>query len=151
MKATAPAKLPVRVMVTVLVAEAPRTTVTLAGLAASVKFGAAFTVSAIVVVRARPPPVPVMVTVAGPSVAIAEAVNVTVDELPVVEVGLNVAVTPAGNPAAVRATAEPKPPTRAMLIAAEADAPRLTLTLPGFAASVKSAVVAPSTRRLSKM
>jgi hypothetical protein len=51
----------------------------------------------------------VTVTVAAPSVAVLDAVNVRV-LVPVVEVGLNAAVTPAGKPAAVKATLLVKPP-----------------------------------------
>lgn len=57
----------------------------------------------------RAPLVPVMFTVAAPTVAVAEAVNVRVlIAAPVTEAGLNEAVTPAGNPLTVRATAPAK-------------------------------------------
>ena len=49
------------------------------------------------------PEVPVIVTVADPTVAVLEAVSVSV-LVPVVLAGLNDAVTPAGRPLAVRAT-----------------------------------------------
>ena len=47
---------------------------------------------------------PVMVTGNVPVVAVAEAVNVAVLLLPVVGSGLNVTVTPAGRPLALRST-----------------------------------------------
>ena len=137
LNATALAKPFSRVMVTVLVAEAPGSSVTLAGSAASEKSGAAFTVRAIAVVRVRPPPVPVTVTVAGPRAAVAAAVKVTTVLLPVVEAGTNAAVTPAGSPVAVKATAPAKPPVRVMVTVLVAEAPRTTVTLAGLAASVK--------------
>jgi hypothetical protein len=55
------------------------------------------------------PLIPVMVTVAAPRVAELDAVNVRV-LAPVVEEGLNVAVTPLGNPLALKATLPLKPP-----------------------------------------
>jgi hypothetical protein len=66
------------------------------------------TVSAIVVVVVSVPEVPVIVTVAGPSVAVLEAVSVRA-LLVVVLAGLNEAVTPAGRPLADRATEPVKP------------------------------------------
>ena len=74
---------------------------------------AALMVSAIVVVCVVVPPVAVTVMFAGPVVAVLLAVNVSV-ELPLpgaaIEVGLKVAVTPAGRPDAVSDIAELKPP-----------------------------------------
>ena len=61
------------------------------------------TVSVSVVVWVRLPDVPVMVTVAGPTVAVLEAVRVNV-LLVVALAGLKDAVTPAGRPDAERAT-----------------------------------------------
>jgi hypothetical protein len=62
------------------------------------------TVSATVVVRVVEPDTAEIVTVAAPTVAVPDAVNVTVEELPVVEAGLNDAVTPLGSPLALNAT-----------------------------------------------
>ena len=63
------------------------------------------TVSDTVVVRVSDPEVAVSVTVAAPSVAVPEAVNVAVTELPVVAVdGLNATVTPAGSPRGAHAS-----------------------------------------------
>ena len=49
-----------------------------------------------------------IVTLAMPSVAFAPAVNVTAVELPVVEAGLNAAVTPVGSPVTENDTAPVK-------------------------------------------
>src|ERR1700743_2724287 len=82
-----------------------------AGLAASVKLGVctAVTVKLMVAVCERVPLTPVTVMVAAPRVAVLDAVKVSV-LVPVVEAGLNAAVTPAGNPLAVRATMPVNPP-----------------------------------------
>jgi hypothetical protein len=61
-----------------------------------------------VVVWLRLPLVPVTVTVAGPVVAVVEAVKVRV-LVPVVDAGLKLAVTPDGKPLAARATEPVKP------------------------------------------
>jgi hypothetical protein len=75
----------------------------------------AFTVSVIVVLWLVDPEVPVIVTVAVPTVALAEAVNVSVEvALPfaggVTGLVENVAVTPEGRPLALSVVAELKPP-----------------------------------------
>ena len=75
-----------------------------------------FTVRVIVVVLVNPPPVPVIVTFAEPKVAALEAVKVTVALVPVVDGGLKLAVTPLGNPLALKATPLVTPPTRVMFI-----------------------------------
>jgi hypothetical protein len=64
-----------------------------------------------------------MVTVAGPSVAVVEAVKVTVLLVPVVEAGLKLGVTPAGKPLALSATALENPPARVIVITLVAFAP----------------------------
>src|SRR5262245_5782759 len=74
------------------------------------------TVSINVVVRVRPPPVPVMFTFTIPVVAVLEAASVRRLLAPVADAGLNVAVTPAGNPVALNATLLVNPPERVMLI-----------------------------------
>ncbi len=79
--------------------------------------------------------VPVTVTVAGPRVAVLEAVKVSVLLLPVVEPGLKAAVTPAGKPLALNVTLPVKPPVRVMLIALVPVLPCTTATLLGTAAS----------------
>lgn len=83
-----------------------------------VKFGVdedALTVSEIVAVRLVEPEVPVMVTVAVPTVALAEAVSVSVEvALPfaggVTGLVEKLAVTPEGRPEALNVVAESKPP-----------------------------------------
>jgi len=72
------------------------------------------TVRAIVVVRVNAPAVAVMATFAEPNVAALEAVKVTVELAPVVEGGLKLAVTPLGNPLALKVTLPTNPPTRVM-------------------------------------
>ena len=128
LNATLPVNPPVRVIVIVAIPLAPRLTVRLVGLAVSEKSGVcgATTVRLIVVERVSPPPVPVMLTGNTPIVAVAEAVKVTVLLVPVVEAGLKPAVTPAGNPLALNATLPVKPPTRVIVIALFAVAPRVT-------------------------
>jgi hypothetical protein len=66
------------------------------------------TVKLMVVVRVTVPEMPVMVTVAVPVVALLDAVSVNV-LVPVVLTGLNDAVTPLGNPDALKATLAEKP------------------------------------------
>ena len=92
--------------------------VRLEGVAVSVKFGVcgALTVRLMGALRVRPPPAPVTVTVAGPVVAVLDAAKVRTLEFPVAEAGLKLAVTPAGNPPAVKATAPVKPPLRVIVI-----------------------------------
>jgi hypothetical protein len=150
LKATAPVKPPVRVIAIVLVPLAPRLTVRLVGLAASEKscVGGWATVRLMVVVRARLPLVPVTVTVAAPRVAVLEAAKVSVALFPVVEVGLKLAVTPLGNPLALKATLPVKPPVRVIVIVLAPLAPRLTVRLVGLAANEKSGVCGWVTVRL---
>jgi hypothetical protein len=98
-----------------------------------------------VVVRVVEPEVAVNVTVAAPSVALLEAVNVAVTELPVVAVaGLNATVTPAGSPLALIVTA----PVKLVRLMATVEAPlppRATDKLPGDGETVKSLVGVPVT------
>ena len=79
-----------------------------------------------------------MVTVAGPRVAVVEAVKVTVLLVPVVEAGLKLGVTPVGKPLALNATLLLKPPARVIVIALFAVEPRVTFTFVGLAESAKS-------------
>lgn len=111
LRLTAPANPFFPVIVTVYVPDAPRATLRLVGETEIVKSGAGaleVTVRLIVVVWVRAPDVPVMVTVDVPTVAVLLAVKVRV-LLPVVLVGLKVAVTPAGRPEADRLTLPVKP------------------------------------------
>ena len=81
------------------------------------------------------PEVPVIVTVAAPTVAVLEAVNVNV--LVVVALaGLNDAVTPVGRPLAVSATVPEKPPVFASVTVLVPAAPCAMLRLAGEADSV---------------
>jgi len=145
LKSTLPVKPPVRVIVIVLVPPAPRLIARLPGLAESVNPGCG-TVRLIVVVRVRLPPTPVMVTVAEPKAAVLEAASVRVLLPPVVEVGLKLAVTPLGNPLALKVTLLVKM-ARLIVIVLVPFAPRITVRLPGFAESVKSGVTGTVTVR----
>ena len=150
LNATLPVKPPVRAIVAVLEPVAPRLTVRLVGFSDNVKSagGGALIVRLIVVVRVRPPPVPVTVTVAGPVVAVLDAASVKVTLVPVVDAGLNVAVTPLGNALAVNATLFVNPPVRAMLTVLIPLAPRLMVRLVGLRERVKSGVAGALTVRL---
>lgn len=145
--ATAPVNPPDGVTVTTLEPVAPCATETLAGLAASEKLGVwtAVTVKLRVAVCVRVPLTPVTVTVAAPRVAVLEAVKVKVLALVVVEAGLKLAVTPAGNPLAVSATAPVNPLSRVTVIALVAVPPWATVAL--VAAREKSGVAVPVTVR----
>jgi hypothetical protein len=137
LKVTPAVKL-VRVMLIVLVTIAPRAIDTLPGVAVSVKFCAGLTVKVIDAVTGGSVPLaPVTVTVAGPKVAVLEAVKVSVLLFPVVDVGLKAAVTPVGNPLALNMTL-PGKPARMMLIVLVAVAPRITGTLDGLGTSVNT-------------
>jgi hypothetical protein len=81
----------------------------------------------------------VTVTLVIPNVALLDAVRVIVLLVPVVDVGLNAAVTPLGKPLALKATPAEKPPLRVIVIALVPLAPRLIVRLDGFAESVKFA------------
>ena len=78
------------------------------------------TFSEMLAARVGPPPVPVTVTVAGPVVAVHDAVKLRVLLLPVVDPGLKAAVTPAGKPVALKTTLAVKL-VRVMLIALVAE------------------------------
>jgi hypothetical protein len=80
------------------------------GEAEIVKFGSAVTFRVKVVLEVIAPLDPVIVTVAAPTVAVFDATKVRVEPAePVTVTGLKVAVTPAGRPVAVKATAPAKP------------------------------------------
>jgi hypothetical protein len=97
------------------------------------------TVSAIVVVAVVVPEVPVMVTVDEPTVAVPLAVSVTTLEL-VDDAGLNEAVTPVGNPVAVKVTLPVNPPVSVTVIVSVPLLPCLTVREVGEEESVKPAV-----------
>jgi hypothetical protein len=78
---------------------------------------AVVTVRETVVVSVVEPLVPVMVTVDVPVVAVDDAVKVRVElPAPVIDVGLNEAVTPVGRPLALSVTAESNPPATATVM-----------------------------------
>ena len=106
-----------------------------------------FTVRAIVVVRVSVPLVPVMVTVAFPVVAVPDAVKVNA-LVPVVEAGLNAAVTPAGIPLALSVTLPVNPPVEVTVIVLAAVAPCTTVTLAGLAESEKFGVLLTTVREI---
>src|SRR5262245_12962683 len=142
-KETLPVKPPVLVIVMVLEALAiPRTTVKLVGFAVSEKSGVGgwLTVRLMVAVWHRAPLVPVIVMVAGPSVAVVDALKVTLLLVPVVDAGVKLAVTPAGSPVALSATLPVNPPVCVIVIVLLALAPRFTVTAEGLAESEKSGV-----------
>src|ERR1700685_161596 len=107
---TLPVRPPTKVTVIVLVGFDPGGKLIAAGDTEIVKFGSAVTMRLRVVLPVVEPLVPVTVTVAVPTVAVADAVKVSVlPDDPVTEVGLKAAVTPTGRPVAVRATVPVKP------------------------------------------
>ena len=112
--------------------------VTVAGAADSVKVGGggAFTVSEIVVVLVIVPELPEIVMLAVPVVAVPLAVNVKVLLLEV-DVGLNDAVTPLGEPLAEKLTFPVKPFSSKMLTVVVTLLPCTTVKLPGDADSAK--------------
>jgi len=140
---------PVLVMVMVLVPLLPCVTVTDAGEALIVKFGAVveFTVSETLVVAVRLPEVPVIVTVDVPVVAVLLAVNVST-LVPVVGFVPNAAVTPLGKPEAAKVTLPVNPPTSVTEIVLVPVPPWVTATLLGEAESVKLGEADPAASRL---
>jgi len=126
------------VIVTVLVPDIPCETRRVAGAAASLKLGAGATVKPIVAEADDAPWVPVTVTVATPSAAMGDALNVTLLEVAVVD-GLNAAVTPLGRPAIARATVPLNPVLGVTVMVSVTTAPCATLSAERLAASVKSA------------
>jgi len=106
--ATFPLKLFANVTVTVLVAVAPHTTLTLVGDAVKEKLAGTVTVSGIATVAVSVPDFPVTVTVAVLAAALDDAVSVMV-LVPLAPTAPNVAVTPLGSPDALKATVPEKP------------------------------------------
>jgi hypothetical protein len=104
-----------------------------------------------VVVRVRAPLTPVTVIVAAPIVAVLDAERVRRLLPPVAGLGLKLAVTPDGNPLAVKETPAVKPPVRVIVIVLVPLAPRLIVKLAGFTESVKSGVGTSLTVRLNAM
>lgn len=114
----------------------PCVMVKLLGEAESVKLGGRLIVRESVVELVKLPALPVMVTVAEPVVAVLLAVRVNV-LVPVVLVGLNDAVTPAGNPEAERVTLLLKPPNALLVMLLVPLPPCTMVKLLGEAESVK--------------
>ena len=109
-KVTSPLKF-VRARAMVVVALAPRATVSVAGVSVSAMVAGVAAVIVIGSVAVRFPAtgdVPVRVSVAAPNVALGAAVTVSVEVLPVAVVGERVAVTPVGAPVTVRPTSPVK-------------------------------------------
>lgn len=107
---TLPVNPPTKVTVIVAVGLVFGGTESAVGETAIVKFGSAVTFKVNVVVSVVEPLVPVIVTVAAPTVAVFDAVKVSVlPAEPVTDDGLNDAVTPEGNPLMDRATVPLKP------------------------------------------
>ena len=124
-------------MVIVLVPLLPCAIVKALGEALSVKLPSTSTVSVRVVVALRLPEVPLMVTVTVPALAVLLAVRVRVLVV-VAGFGLNVAVTPVGNPVADRETLPENPFTGVMVMVLVPLAPPLAmLTELGEAERVK--------------
>lgn len=131
----APLKPETSVMAMPLAPLDPRVTLKPAGVAASVKLGGGFTVSASVALPLKAPDVPVIVTVDVPAAAVPAAVRVSV--LPPDLTALNEAVTPVGKPDAARATVPLNPAISVMAMVLAPLAPGVTLNVAGVAASVK--------------
>jgi hypothetical protein len=100
------------------------------------------------------PEVPVIVTVAAPTVALEEAVRVSVEVALPFAAGVtglveNAAVTPLGKPVALNVVAELNPPVLVMVIVLVPLAPCVTVTEAGDAATVKFGVAVEFTVRAS--
>jgi hypothetical protein len=146
--ATAALKLFTGTTAMVLVPLAPAARLTLAGAAESVKLAGAATVRAMVVLLATDPDVPVTLTVETPGVAVAATLNVSVVLRVAVVAGLNVAVTPAGNPVAEKAMVPLKVPCGVTAMVLAPLPPGRTLRLAGDAARVNP-FAAPTVRLMA--
>jgi hypothetical protein len=116
------------VTVKVLVPVAPCITLKLAGEAATVKLGPAFTVRLMLVVVVDVPSVPVTVMVLVPTGAVEVALNVSTLVV-AVDAGLDEAVTPLGSVDAVSVTLPVKPILGVMVIVLVAPAPCTTFSV----------------------
>jgi hypothetical protein len=135
--ATLPANPPAGITVMLAVPDAPWMMVKPPGFAESVTLGGMLTVRVSGVEAGRiPAEAPVTVTVAVPTVAVALAVSVST-LLPVVGLGLKVAVTPPGSPDAASATLPANPLAGVTVMLAVPVAPWKMVSPPGFAESVK--------------
>jgi hypothetical protein len=153
---TAELKPPLTVVEIVLMPELPCATVRLVGEALNVKSGVAVAVmvTATVVVCVTPPPLAVTVALKVPVVAVLLAKNVSV-ELPLpgaaMEVGLKLAVTPAGIPETDNEIAELKPPMTVVEIVLLPELPCATDRLVGEALKLKSGVCVPGLKMMSRI
>lgn len=138
-RVTFPLKPLIGVTVIVLVPLFPCTTFNEVGLEAKEKLLAAgVTATLSVIVWVNVPEVPITLTSVVPvgAVALAVSVNVVAE---VLDLGLNAAVTPFGNPVTENVTPPLNPLDAAMLMSVVALPPWRTVTLPGLAASAKPA------------
>ena len=135
--ATVPVKPLTGATVIVELAAAPARTVTLVGLAVTVK---SLTVTVTVAECVRDPLVPVTVTVYTPAGPVQDRAEVW-DAPKTILVGVRVHVRPAGDTVDVRATVPVNPFTGATVIVDVAAVPTLTATLVGLAVTVKSVTV----------
>jgi hypothetical protein len=125
---TLPVRPPTKARVIVLVGFVPGGSEIAAGETEIVKLGSAVTVRASVAVSTVEPLVPVTVTVSVPTVAVFDAVKVSVLPAdPVTEAGLKAAVTPEGKPLTVSATALSKPFIAETVMLLAADVPCSTV------------------------
>ena len=113
--------------------------------------GAGFTTSVTVVECVRLPLVPVMVTVYVPAGVAVVVVTDMVDEPdPVTEVGLKLALAPAGNPLALSPTTPANPPEPVIVAVYEVPPPAVTVCEGGVAAMVKSPTTGAFTTRFTE-
>jgi len=137
--ATFPLKFFDNVTVTVLVAAAPRTTLTPVGAAVNEKPAGSVTVSGIATVADSVPDFPVTVTVAVLAAALEDAVSVNV-LAPLALVAPNVAVTPLGSPDALNVTVPEKPFCGVIWIVTNVLAPVCSEAVAGEAESANDGV-----------
>lgn len=142
LRETLPVKPPTKVTVIVAVGLVFGGTESDVGETEMVKFGSAVTFKVSAAVSVVDPLVPVTVTVAAPTVAVFDAVKVSVlPAEPVTDDGLNDAVTPEGNPLTDKATVPLKPLMAEMVTLSVAEVPCSTET-PLVAMEKPGAVVA---------
>ena len=151
-KAIAELKPPEMAVVIVDVPLLPCTTETEVGAAEMVKLGldVAVTVSATVVVSTMLPAVPVTMMLNVP-VAVDEAtvINIVDVPAPVIKVGLNPMLTPAGWPLALKETTESKPPVTLLLMVDVPELPCTTDTEVGEVEMLKPGVDVPESALIS--
>jgi len=113
--------------------------------------GAGFTTSITVVECTRLPLVPVMVKVYVPAGVVVLVVTDIVDEPdPVADVGLKLALAPAGNPLALKVTTPANPPDPVTVAVYDVPLPAVTVAEAGVAAMVKSPTTGAFTTRVTE-